>query len=307
MKVALIGGTGFLGAYIVDELISQGHLPVLLVRPGSEPKIDYPQQCVTVVGEVADADAIRRTLDGCEAAIYNVGILREFRGKGITFQALHLEGAQRVMDIALELGVRRFLLTSANGAKPDGTAYQKTKHLAEQYLRTIELDWTVFRPSVIYGPPRGRKEFVTELRDKIIRSPLPAPLFYEGLLPLRPGSFVISPIHAKDVAMIYAKSLTMPQAIHQTYPLCGPDPLEWRTLIQTVARASGTHKLALPAPALALKPLVFLFEQFEFFPITQDHLQMLMEGNTCDSWEVFELFGIEPISFNEASLYYLQA
>lgn len=307
MKVALIGGTGFLGSYLVDELIAQGHTPVLLVRPGSETKIDRPQECIAMTGEIGDREAIRRTLEGCDAAIYNVGILREFPSKGITFQALHFDGAKRTMDLAVELGVRRFLLTSANGVKPGGTRYQQTKHLAEQYLKTTGLEWTIFRPSFMYGPPRGRKEFVTELRDQIIRSPLPAPLFYDGLLSLRPGSFVISPIYAKDVAVIYVKSLAMEEAIHQIYPLCGPDALEWRTVIQVIARASGTHKVALPAPVLALKPWVSLLERFEFFPVTGDQLQMLIEGNTCDSWDVFDLFDIAPIAFNETSLQYLAA
>jgi NADH dehydrogenase len=158
----------------------------------------------------------------------------------------------------------------------------------------------------MYGPPRGRKEFVTELRDQVIRSPLPAPLFYDGLLPLRAGSFVISPIHVKDVAAIYVKALGMDEAIHQIYPLCGPDPVEWRTLIQMIADASGIQKLALPAPVLALKPWLFLLEQFEFFPVTRDQLQMLLEGNTCDSWEAFETFALTPVAFNKASLQYLQ-
>jgi uncharacterized protein YbjT (DUF2867 family) len=307
MKVSLIGGTGFLGSYLVDELVAGGHSPVLLVRRGSEAKVEHPEQCETVVGEVGDREAIRRTLNGCDAVIYNVGILREFPNKGITYQALHFEGAKQTIDVALEQGVRRFLLTSANGAKPEGTPYQETKHRAEQYLTTTGLEWTVFRPSVMYGPPRGRKEFATELRDQIIRAPLPAPLFYDGLLPLRPGRFVMSPAYVKDVARIYVKSLAMGEAVYQTYPLCGPDPLEWRTLIQVVARASGTSKFALPAPVLALKPWVFFLERFEFFPITHDQLQMLMEGNTCDSLEVFDLFGVTPTAFNEMSLHYLQA
>ncbi len=307
MKVALIGGTGFLGSYLVDELVAQGHSPVLLVRPGSEANINHPEQCATVFGEVADREAIRRTVNGCDAAIYNVGILREFPSKGITFQGSHVQGAKHTIDLALELGVRRFLLTSANGVKPDGTPYQQTKHLAEQYLKTTGLEWTVFRPSVMYGPPRGRKEFVTELRDQLIRSPLPAPLLYDGLLPLRAGSFLLAPIHVKDVSTVYVRSLAMDEVVHQTYPLCGPDPVEWRTLIQMIARASGTYKLALPAPVLALKPWAFLLERFEFFPITRDQLQMLMEGNSCDSSEAFALFGVTPIAFNEASLHYLQA
>lgn len=195
---------------------------------------------------------------------------------------------------------------SANGVKAKGTPYQATKYRAEEHLKSTSLDWTIFRPSVIYGDPRGKLEFCTQLRDQLIDTPFPVPLFYEGLAPNDPGSFQLAPIHARDVATAFVKSLTLPESIHQTYGLCGPDALTWKAILELIAKVCGKRKLALPVPALGIQTMATLFESFSFFPTTRGQITMLLEGNTCDSSEVFKRFGITPIRFNEASLAYLK-
>ena len=307
MKVALIGGTGFVGSYLVDELVANQHEPVLLVRPGSESRVEHRAQCTVVSGDVNDIEAVRKTLDGCDAAIYNIGILRESPAKGITFDALQLRGAQNTIDAAVSSKVGRFILMSANGARADGTRYQQTKYQAEQYLASTDLEYTIFRPSIIFGNPRGRMEFCTQLRDEMITMPMPAPLFFEGLLPRGAGTFKLSPVHVEDVAKVFAKSLTVPEMFRQTFSLGGPDSLMWRDIIQIIARACGKQgKLAVPVPAFHVRHAAMLFDRFEFFPITRDQLKMLLEGNTCDSSELFALMGFESTPFSEATLDYLR-
>ena len=229
-----------MGSYLVDELVAAGHQPQLLVRSGSEQRVRQKENCSIVAGEVGDSDSLRAVLTGCDAAIYNIGILREQRRQGITFQALQFEGAVRSIDLAGETGVRRFLLMSANGVKPEGTDYQRTKFRAEEHLRASALEHTIFRPSVIFGDPRGRMEFCSQLRDDMIRMPLPAPLFYEGLLPRAPGSFALAPVHIGDVAKAFVASLERPETYGQTYPLCGPEAISWKQIITTIAAASAT-------------------------------------------------------------------
>ncbi len=305
MKVTIFGGTGYVGSYLIDELLDKGHHPVLLVRPGSHNKVRHLKRCTLVDGDIASPDTIRTALAGTDAVIYNIGILREFSSSGVTYEALHFEGARRAMDIAEEVGVRRFLLMSANGVKANGTGYQRTKYMAEQHLKTTALDWTVFRPSVLFGEPRGRMEFATQLYRDIVRSPLPAPLFYEGLLPLNAGEFRMSPVYVKDVAAVFVQALDMPETVGRIFPLCGPESMSWKEILKTIATAAGTTKLALPAPALLLKGLASALDRFEFFPITRDQLTMLMEGNTCDEYNVFQNFGLEPTPFNITTLSYL--
>ena len=306
MKVAIFGGTGFVGGYLVDELVNQGHIPVALVRPGSERKLRQADACVQVSGAIDEADAIRRTLEGADAAIYNIGILRALPRRGITFDALHFEGAKRSMDLADETGVRRFLLMSANGVRADGTAYQQSKFMAEQYLQTTGLDWTIFRPSVLFGDPHGNMEFATQLYRDIVSWPIPMPLFHDGIVPVHAGSVEMSPIHAADVARVFVASLDKPESIGKIYPLGGPDRMSWKTILQTIAQATGKRRLGVPVPAWMMKAVADLFERMPEFPLTRDQITMLMEGNTCDSREVFQLFGIEPTPFCAETLGYLK-
>ena len=306
MKVTVFGGTGYVGGYLIDELLDKGHHPILLVRPGSRHKVRHRERCTLIDGDIASPDTIRTALSGADAVIYNIGILREFASSGVTYEALHFEGARRAMDAAEEVGVHRFLLMSANGVKANGTGYQRTKYMAEQHLKTTGLDWTVFRPSVLFGEPRGRMEFATQLYRDIVRSPLPAPLFYEGLLPVNAGKFRMSPVYVKDVAAVFVQALDMPETTGHIFALCGPVSLSWKEILQTIADAAGITKRAFPAPVLLLKGLAVALDQFAFFPITRDQLTMLMEGNTCDGHNAFQTFDLEPAPFDTTSLSYLQ-
>jgi uncharacterized protein YbjT (DUF2867 family) len=306
MKVTIFGGSGYVGSYLIDELLEKGHHPVLLIRPESRYKVNHRQHCTLIDGDIADPEAVHAAVSGADAVIYNIGILREFPVQGVTYQALHLEGARRAMDAAEDAGVRRFLLMSANGVKADGTGYQRTKYEAEQYLKTTSLQWTIFRPSVLFGDPRGRMEFATQLYRDIVCSPLPAPLFYDGLLPVNAGMFRMSPVHVKDVATVFVKALNMPETTGQIYELCGPQALSWKDILQMIAAAAGTSKRTLPAPAILLKVLAAALDQYAFFPITRDQLTMLMEGNTCGGQDAFQTFGLEPAPFDTTRLSYLQ-
>ena len=305
MKVALFGGTGFVGTYITEELLNNNHDPVLLVRPGSENKVYLPEKCHVNIGDVTDFESIEQKINHTYSVIYNIGIIRQFPKKGITFEAMHFEGARHCMEAAERLGVKRFILMSANGVKYNGTLYQSTKFLAEQYLKNTELEWTIFRPSLIFGDPKGTQEFCSQLRDDMLSLPLPAPLFFEGLIPWAAGKFEMSPVHIKDVAVFFVKALNNGKTIGKIYELGGPKSYTWIELIDLIAAASGKKKWKIPAPVIPIKLAASIFERFPFFPITKDQLTMLLEGNTCDSTNSFKLFEVDPISFSTENLEYL--
>jgi len=306
MKVALFGGTGFVGSYIVDALLEAGHEPVQLVRSGSEDKVRQPDRCRTVTGDVGDGEAVAKALDGCDAAIYVVGILREDPDAGITFEAMQHEGAKRAIDAAKDRGVSRFILMSANGAAPDGTDYQRTKYRAEQYLLESGLDGTVFRPSIIFGDPRGLVEFCTQLKQQMIAPPIPAPAFFQGLPPAT-GGFSMTPVHVEDVARAVVMSLDRPETFGQVYPLGGAETLEWPEIIRRIAKGAGRSKLILPAPAAFVRLACLALDRFRWFPMTRDQLDMLLEGNEVESREAFELFGIEERGMTPEELAYLRS
>ena len=304
MGVAIFGGTGFVGSYVVDALLEAGYEPRLLVRRGSESKVGDAGRCGVVRGEIDDQAAIDETLEGCEAAIYLIGILREDPAAGITFRAMQYEGACRVIDAAKSRNVHRFLLMSANGVRQDGTPYQRTKFEAERYLAGSGLRDTVIRPTVIFGDPRGRMEFGTQLRDQMIRPPIPAPAFFAGLWPGR--SFSMTPVHVEDVAQAFVRCLASEATVGKTFELGGSEELSWPEIIRRIAKASGRRKLIVPVPVVAVRTAAALLDRFSFFPITRDQLVMLMEGNSVPTTEDFERLGINPAAMTVDRLAYLR-
>lgn len=305
MKVAVIGGTGFVGLHITRHLIAAGHVPRLLVRAGSEGKVENAAACELVRGEVGDKAALRDCLSGADAVIYLIGILREFPARGVTFEALQHQGVVDTIEAAQAAGVGRFILMSANGVHAEGTPYQRTKYQAEMALRASGLRWTVFRPSVIFGDAQGRMEFCSQLKKDIIDSPLPAPLFYEGLLPLKAGQFELAPVSITDVARAFVLALNEPRTESQVYSLCGPQRLTWKAILSTIAAASGTSKLMLPTPALGIQAAASLLDRYDWFPISRDQLKMLMEGNVCSENDSFARLGLTPTPFGVDQLDYL--
>ena len=304
MKVAFFGGTGFVGNYIVDELLNASHEPHVLVRPQNASKLIQADKCIVYSGDIENEAVIIDMMKNSDAVIYNIGLIRQFPKKGITFEKLHYEGVKRTVKLAKATEVKRYILMSANGVKMNGTPYQTTKYLAEQLLKNSLLDWTIFRPSLIFGDPRSAIEFCTQLKKDMLGLPIPAPLFFNGLIPKNAGSFSFNPVHVTDVAKCFVRVLEKESAIGKTYEVGGDRTVMWKELIKTITSAYGKNKWTIPAPVFPVKMLAKLLDRFSWFPITADQLTMLTEGNTCSS-DVFEELDVKPIEFNIESLQFL--
>jgi len=304
MQVAIIGGTGFVGGYLTDALLSAGHSVSLLVRRGSENKLRQTENVRTVTGDIADSASIRRLLEGCDAVIYNVGILREVRQTGNTFESTQYQGLVNTVNAALEVGAQRLLLMSANGVKVPGTRYQESKYRAEEFALKSDLDVTVFRPSVIFGDPRGTMEFATQLYREMVRPPVPSVNFVTGS-DAKDGGVVMSPIHVEDVASAFLAALEKDECIGKTYVLGGPEALSWKEMVSRIGAAVGRERWFLPMPIGLMRIGATLFDWLPFFPVTRDQLTMLAEGNVADPAIVKNLIGREPAAFSARNLHYL--
>jgi len=317
MKVALIGGTGYVGSYIIDELIKNDYVPRLLVRNGSEQKIIQSDKCEIVTGCIDDEDAIKETLKECHAVIYLIALIREFSKKGLTNEKLQFQGSDRVAQIAKSIGVKRFLLMSALGASPDpiGSKYMQAKHLSEQAIKNTDLDWTIIRPSSLFGDPRGggRPEFCMML-DKLMLNlvpypkflPFPAPSFFTGLNPLDSGNYALSMVHVKDVASIFIKILSDKESFGQTIEVGGAREVSWNEIVKSIAFVTGQKVFMLPAPIFLVSTIAGLFDRFEWFPAGKDQLNDLVKGSVCNSEELFKKYEIETTPFNTDNLKYLR-
>ena len=193
---------------------------------------------------------------------------------------------------------------SANGVKPNGTGYQVTKYKADVYLKNNIRDWTIIRPSLIFGNSNGKKEFCSELKKDMLSLPIPAPAFFSGLNIFSAGEFKMSPIHVRDVSKIFIDCINNNHAFKKVYDL-GGENYTWKEIISIISKAYNKDKMIIPAPTLFVYLVAFLFDRFDWFPISRDQITMLLEGNTCESDIIFKRYNIKPIKFNPSNLDYL--
>ena len=298
MRTAIVGGTGFVGGYLLDALVHAGHDTAALVRPGSEAKLRHSDEVTSVQGDLGSGDALRELIGGADAVIYCVGLLREFPSRGITFEKAQYQGVVDTVEAMRDAGVGRLLLMSAIGVKHPGTKYQSTKYRAEQHALDSGLDVTVLRPSVIFGDPRGTMEFATQLYRDMIRPPLPAVEF--------PG-VQMSPVFVKDVADAFVRALEDDATIGKTLELAGPEVLSWGDIVKRIAAAVDKKKLVLTMPLALMKLGATLFDWLPFYPVTRDQLIMLEEGNTAPPAALRALIGRAPKAMDADALAYLRA
>jgi NADH dehydrogenase len=290
MKVFLTGGTGFVGSEVLRQLVAAGHGVRTLLRPGSEQKLAVRENVEVQHGDATEPHTLTGALAGCDAVIHLIGIIREFPARGITFERLHVEATRNVLDAARAQGVQRYLHMSSNGANPAGsTSYHRSKGQAEGVVRASDRDWTIFRPSLIFGP---KGEFVSMLADLIRKTPI-VPVIGDG-------RYRLQPVALAQVAESFVRALAMPETVGQTYHLGGGMSHSYDEILDLTGKALGhEHINKAHQPLFMVKPMIKLMEHAEHFPITLDQVEMLLQGNVCDTTAWATTFGIQPASYAE--------
>ncbi len=304
MHVYLTGATGFVGEYVLAELMRQGHTVRCLLRNKEAPlPVADPTRIERVKGDVTLEKSVSGTMRGCDAVIHLVGIIEENRAHGITFDRIHREGAVHVIDEARRNDIDRFILMSANGARPNGVSpYQTTKWEAEQYLRESGIRAPViFRPSVIFGDPGSRHpEFASQLAATLVR-PFPIlPIFGDG-------SFEMQPVSVEEVAAAFVQALTSETASSQVYAAVGKVRYPFTEVLDLIARGMGlSPKPKIPQPLWLIRPVIHTVGKLGLLPITPDQFEMLVEGNTGDSTAFYRDFDLVYRPFTPENLDYLR-
>lgn len=288
--VFLTGATGFVGGHLAARLAAEGHRIRCLVRRLDHRRAAYLKDldAELAAGDILNPDALREAIEGCGAVIHLVGIITE--PPGFTFKQVHVKGTVNVLDAAAAAGVRRYVHMSALGAGSDAsTTYFQTKWQAEEAVRASGLDYTIFRPSIIYGPGG---EFINMLLRQIRLMPL-VPVIGDG-------NYRMQPVSVHDVAFCFSRALADGGTIGEEYELGGPESLTYNELVHTICRAAGKRRALIHLPLALVRPVVRLLERFlRHSPVTTDQLKMLLAGNVCDTTRMREHFGIEPVAFEQ--------
>ena len=274
MKVLVTGGTGFVGTYVVNRLQHRGHDVAVLARDPRKARNRYNRPVEAIEGDVLDRESIAAAAKGREAVVHLVGIIHEVGAQ--TFDRMHREAAENAAAAAASAGARRFLHMSAMGSSDDSPSeYGRTKAAGEAVVRASGLDWTIFRPSIVFGFGDG---FVTLLADLVRGNP--------GFIPvIGSGEVRFMPVAVEDVARVFAESLEKPATVGKTFEVGGPDVLTLNDIYREIAAAVGK-----PGKPLVHFPVWYgrlLARAFEAFlanpPLTRDQLRSLERDNVADA------------------------
>jgi uncharacterized protein YbjT (DUF2867 family) len=285
-RVFVTGGTGFVGRAVIQALRAEGYAVRCLVRRGSERDLRGFGAIERVEGDVMARQTLDEGIAGCDSVVHLVGIIRERAATGSTFERVHIQGTQNVLDAAAAAGVRRYVHMSALGSRSGARSrYHRTKWTAEEAVRSSPLPWTIFRPSIIYG--RG-DEFVTMLRDLRERFRI-VPVIGSGRQRLQP-------VPVEQVAQGFTRALALETTVKHAYDVGGPEAVSMVELLDAIALASGRRRaLKVHVPIGLVRTATRLFHRLPGFPVTPDQLLMLEEDNTCDPAAFFSTFGLTPV------------
>jgi uncharacterized protein YbjT (DUF2867 family) len=296
-KIFVTGPTGFVGQEIVEELLRAGYTPRLLVRkaPASTPPNVEVHQ-----GNILDASSIESGLKGIDAVIHLVGIISEAGNQ--TFENIHVKGTVNVIAAARKSGVKRMIHMSALGTRPHAVSrYHQSKWAAEEAVRSSGMDYTIFRPSLIFGP---RDHFVN-LFAKISRFSPVVPVIGR-----RDAKF--QPVAVRTVAQVFVRSLSKSETINKNYDLCGPEVLTFPQLIDAILQTLHRERVKIQIPSHIARAQAALCE-FIFArifrtppPLNRDQLIMLGEDNVGDGNIPSRDFRLENPSLSEGIKNYLR-
>lgn len=288
MKVFVTGSTGFVGNHVLKELLEKGHQVKALVRPGAEYKIKRPNEVDVVPGTVEEIADLTQGMQGCDAVIHLVGIIRAFPSRGITFEKLHTEATANVIAAAKEAGIARLLHMSALGAREDGsTPYLRTKFAAEELVRNSGLNYSIFRPSLIFGPGGEAIKMFADMVKKIV-----VPIIGDG-------KYRFQPVSVATVAEGFEKALELEKSHGKTLDVGGPDNVTFDEIMDTLAKVLGKTIVKIHVPVFPLRLTTLALQHAPGYPLTTDQITMLLEGSTCDEKPFYELLGLTPISLEQ--------
>ncbi len=301
MKVLVTGGTGFVGTSLVNRLLQDGHSVAVLARDARKTRNRYNHPVETVAGDVLDRGSLTAAARGRDGVVHLVGVINE---KGAqTFDRMHREATENAVAASEAAGVARYLHMSAMGSSEDAPSeYARTKAAGERAVRGSRLKWTIFRPSIIFGPGDG---FVSLLAPIVRHNP--------GFVPvIGPGTTRFQPVSIRDVARVFASALERPETAGRSFEVGGPEVFTLNDIYREIAAAVGK-----PGKPLVHFPLWYgrlLARAFEALarrgvftdpPLTRDQIRSLSRDNAADVSDTVKTFDGEWKRFRPGIREYL--
>jgi nucleoside-diphosphate-sugar epimerase len=236
MKLAITGGTGFVGSHLIDAALAAGHDVKALTR-----RDQSPRECLEwIAGDLQDRSALEQLVGDADAVIHAAGVISGHNAAA--FELGNVAGTLAMLAAATAGGVHRFVHVSSLAARePKLSLYGNSKHGAEELVYGSGLDWVVVRPPAVYGP--GDKETLELFRMAKL-----------GLMLMPPHGHV-SVIHVTDLArlLLALAEYSVPSRILVEADDGKPHGWTHRQFARALGRAVGTRPAIISSPGLFLR------------------------------------------------------
>jgi uncharacterized protein YbjT (DUF2867 family) len=271
--VVVFGGAGFLGRRLVHRLTTEGLTVRVAARHPEPARIELRSMGfdrVTIVpADVRDQASVAAAIAGADAVVNTVSAYVE-KG-GVTFEAVHVRGAETVAREAIAAGITRLVLVSGIGADPDSSSpYIRARGRGELMVQRVFPGATIVRPGAMFGPGDALFGTLAELAR---------------LLPILPligsGHTRLQPVFVEDVAEAVANILTDPGTVGRTYELAGPGVYTLRDLVRMTLHLMGKRRLLIPVPFAVAAIQARLFELLPNPPLTTGQVDLLKADNVA--------------------------
>jgi NADH dehydrogenase len=299
--ILVTGASGFVGSYAVPALVGAGHRIVGLVRDEADRekalrRLTTEQRPSVEIrsGDVTRPETLSGAFAGVEAVLHLAAIPRDGDG-GRSLAAVNTDGTRNMLRAARDASVRRFVHQGALGVVDDPRLhYASSKARAEALVRESGLDWTILKPSLLFGPRDG---FFNIVADLVRVSP--------GIVPITGrGRSRFQPLAVDDLARILVLAFADAPTVGRTFELGGPAYWTYRQIVEEVLRGMGRRRLLLPVPIPLVTLVAGTAEVARLpFPVATDQLRQLAYDNVGPLDGVRQGFGFEPRSMAGALAY----
>jgi nucleoside-diphosphate-sugar epimerase len=283
VRVAVTGGSGFVGIHTVRALKNAGHEIVVVARGTvRRPKGD---RVTFVQADLTDSPKLAEAFAGCDAVVHLVAVINQ-RGRQ-TFDRVNREGTERVVAAAKQAQVGHLVHQGALGSDPDPRyPYLLSKWAGEQAVRAGGVPYTALRPGLIFGPGDG---FFTLLTRMMRINPI-VPIAGNGRT-------LFQPISVDDVTRCIVLALERGPS-NKVHELGGPDQMSYEEIVLTIKNSLGMHRKLVHIPVPMMMPPAFMMEKvLRHPPVTRDQLKMLAKNNITRTDSVRVAFGFDAQSF----------
>ena len=270
MKIAITGGTGFIGRHLTQALLDRGHEVVVISRGlytrgkglPSHPALSH------VRANVTDTSQLTRAFAGCTAMVHCAGTSVD---PSQTFQQVHVEGAQSAVTAAKQADVQKFVLLSYLHARPNvRSPYHTTKWQGEEIVRHSGLNYTILKVGLVYGEGDHLLNNLGNLLRKL-------PIF--ATVGLREKAVRL--IAVEDLVAVILAALTDDRLARRTVAVLGPEEFPFSVAARRIAKVMGRPPLiVLPLPVFAQRLLAWVSGFMPRPLISASQVQMLADGSS---------------------------